>query len=93
MRTGDASSLHRCLELDDGELSLELLPELHELTYFGSGNTGNAFTSFIDSRQEAGRPLTLVHRSPSPDRISSVPSLEPPSIIPAGDKAGSDLDT
>ena len=90
---GLVEELSRCLELDDGELSLELLAELHELTYFGSGNTSDAFTSFIDSRQEAGRPLTLVRRSPSPDRISSVPSLEPPSIIPAGDKAGSDLDT
>ena len=83
----------RCLELDDGELPLELLPELQELTCSGSGNTGDAFTSFIDARQDAGRPVTLVHHSPRPDRSSSVPPLEPPSTTSAGDEAGSDLDT
>jgi hypothetical protein len=45
--------------LEDGELPLELLPELQELTHSGSGNTGDAFTSFIDARQNAGRPVTL----------------------------------
>ena len=54
-----------CLGLEDGEPPLELLPELQELTYFGSGNTSGAFTSFIDSRQNAGRPVTLVHKSSS----------------------------
>ena len=57
---GLVEELSRCLELDDGELPLELLPELQELTYFGSDNTDDAFTSFIDARQDAGRPLTLV---------------------------------
>ena len=90
---GLVEELSRCLELDDGELPLELLPELQELTYSGSGNTGDTFTSFIDARQDAGRPLTLVRRSPSPDSGSSVSSLETPSIPPAGDEAGSDLDT
>jgi hypothetical protein len=52
--------LSDCLELDDGELPLELLPELQELTYSGSGNIGNAFTSFIDARENVGRPVTLV---------------------------------
>jgi hypothetical protein len=90
---GFVEELSRCLELDDGELPLELLPELQELTYSGSGNTGDAFTSFIDARQDAGHPLALVRRSPSPDRGSSVSSIETPSIPPAGDEAGSDLDT
>ena len=91
---GLVEELSRCLELEDEELLLELLPELQELTYFGSGNTGNAFTSFIESRQDAGRPLTLVRRSPSPDRGgSSVPPLGPPLNTPAGDEAGMDLDT
>ena len=90
---GLVEELSRCLELDDGELPLELLPELQELTYSGSGNTRDAFTSFIDARQDAGHPLTLVRRSPSPDRGSSVPPLEPPSTTPAGDEAGSDLNT
>jgi hypothetical protein len=50
----------RCLQLDDGELPLEVLPELQELTYSGSGDTGGAFTSFIDARQNTGRPITLI---------------------------------
>ena len=90
---GLVEELSRCLELDDGELPFEVLPELQELTYFGSGNTGDAFTSFIDSRQDAGRPITLVRHSPSPDQSSSVSSLESPSTTPTGDEAGSDLDT
>ena len=45
-----------CLGLEDGEL----LPELQELTYFGSGDTGDAFTSFIEARRNASRPGTLV---------------------------------
>jgi hypothetical protein len=49
----------RCLELDDGEHVLELLPELQELTYSGSNDTSDVFTSFIDPRQEAGRLVTL----------------------------------
>ena len=57
---GLVEGLSCCLELDDGEFPLELLHELQELTYFVSGNTGDVFTSFIDVRQDAGRPLTLV---------------------------------
>jgi hypothetical protein len=49
----------RCLELDDGEPSLGLLPELQELAYSRSSKTGDAFTSFIDARQKAGRPVAL----------------------------------
>ena len=90
---GLVGELSRCLELDDGELPLGLLPELQELIYSGSGDTGDVFTSFVDARQDAGRPLTLVHRRPSQDQGSSVPSLEPPSISPASDEARSDLDT
>ena len=55
---GLVEELSRCLELDDEELPLELLPELQELAY--SGKTGNAFTSFIKTRQDAGHPITLV---------------------------------
>jgi hypothetical protein len=57
---GLVEEVSRCLELDDGEFPLELLHELQELTYIGSGNTGDVFTSFIGARQDAGRPLTLV---------------------------------
>ena len=69
---GLVEELSRSLELDDGELPLELLPELQELTYSGSGDTGDMFTSFIDARQDAGRSISLVRRSPSPDPGSSV---------------------
>jgi hypothetical protein len=56
---GLVEDLSRCLRLDDGELPLDLLPELQELTYSGSGDAGDSFTSFIDARQNAGRPITL----------------------------------
>jgi hypothetical protein len=63
---GLVEELSRCLRSEDGELPLELLPELQELTYSGSGDAGDAFASFIDSRQNAGRPVTLVHHISSP---------------------------
>jgi hypothetical protein len=60
---GLVGELSRCLQLEDGEHPLELLPELQELTYPGSVDTVAEFTSFIDARQKAGRPVTL-HRGP-----------------------------
>ena len=57
---GLVDDLFRCLRLEDVEPPLELLPELQELTYPGGRNTAVAFTSFIDARQNAGRPVTLV---------------------------------
>jgi hypothetical protein len=56
---GLVKELSRSLRLDDGELPLELLPELQELTYSGSGNA-DGFTSFIVSRHNAGQPVTLM---------------------------------
>jgi hypothetical protein len=56
---GLVRELSRCLRLDDEEHPLELLPELQKLTYSWSGNAGDAFTSFIIARQNAGRPVTL----------------------------------
>jgi hypothetical protein len=94
--TGLVEDLSRCLESDDGELPLDLLPELEELTYSGSVDTGDAFTPFIDAHQDAGRSITLLRRSPSPDPSSRASSLEPSEaspIIPASGEAGSDLDT
>jgi hypothetical protein len=58
--SGLVNDLSRCLELEDGELPLELLPELQGLIYSGSGDASGAFTSFINARQNAGRPVTLV---------------------------------
>ena len=60
VRRGLVEKLSRCLRLDDGEHPLEVLPELEELTYSGSGNANDAFSSFIDARQNAGRPVTLI---------------------------------
>ena len=92
---GLVKELSRCLQLDDGGLPLELLPELQELTYFGSGDTSDAFTSFVEARKEVGRSIALLRRTPSPDPSSLAPSLqvEPSSIISANGKARSDLDT
>jgi hypothetical protein len=56
---GLVEDLSRCLLLEDGELPLEVLPELQELTYYGSGDTGDVFTPFIDARRNAGRPVKL----------------------------------
>lgn len=53
---------HRYLQLEDGKLPLELLAELQELTYSGSGGIGDTFTSFTGTRQNAGRPVTLTRR-------------------------------
>jgi len=49
--------ISRSLEIDDGESPLELLPELKELHY---PRFHDAFQAFIDARQDAGRPVTLI---------------------------------
>jgi hypothetical protein len=58
---GLVGELSRSLRPDDEELPLELLPELQELTFTGSGDVSDAFTSFIDARENAGHPVTLAH--------------------------------
>ena len=89
---GLVKELTGCLESDDGELPLEVLPELQQLTYSGSEDTSDAFTPLIDARQNAGVPLALVHCSPSPGHEYSLSSLEPLSIASASGEAGSDPD-
>ena len=67
--SGLVEQLSRCLELEneDGELPLELLPVLQELTYSASGTVGDAFASFISACQNAGRPVTCRNgRNPCP---------------------------
>ena len=59
---GLVEELSHSLRLDDGEHPLETLPELQELTYSGRGDTDDAFKSFIDARQDAGCPVTLIRR-------------------------------
>jgi hypothetical protein len=72
---GLVEELSQCLELDGGRLPLWLLPELQELQvpYSEDGDTGDAFSSFIEARQNAGYFINLVRRdrSPSPDPSSS----------------------
>ena len=55
---------------DDGDF-VELLPELQKLIYSGSEDE---FTSFIDTSQNAGRPVTLVHLGvgPPPDMREAI---------------------
>ena len=60
IRNGLVNDVSRCLKLEGGELPLELLPKLHKLVYYGSNNTCNVFTSFINARRNAGHPVTLV---------------------------------
>ena len=60
IQSGLIKDLSRCLQLEDGELPLELLPELHKLECYGGADTGEAFTSFIDARRNVGLPVTLV---------------------------------
>ena len=68
LRIGDGliKEVSRSLRLDDGEVPLELLPELQSLTYSEIDSTGDAFTPFIDARQNAGHPVTVVHPNPRP---------------------------
>jgi hypothetical protein len=88
---GLVEELSLCLQLEDGQLPLELLPELEELTYAGSGGIGDAFTSFVDARQNADRPITITQVRPSPS-----PSPKPSSsvsITQTNNEAGNHRDT
>ena len=82
----------RCLRLEDGEHLLDLIPELQELTYDGSGDTGDAFTPFIDARQNEGHPVSLVfHRIPSLNPSES--SSKAPAITSASGEDGKNTET
>ena len=53
--------LYCSLRLGDGEAPImDVFPELQELSYSANDDTGDAFTAFIDMRQDAGHPVTLV---------------------------------
>jgi len=58
---GVIGKLSRSLQSDDAESPNDLLPELKELAYCPTNDNADAFTGFIDARQNAGRPVTLVH--------------------------------
>jgi hypothetical protein len=86
---GLVEGVSRCLRLEDGELPMELLPELQELIYIGKRDTGGAFASFIDARKNAGRPVTLVRDDPS--RSPSLLSLGP-AVTSLSDEDGNDIE-
>ena len=90
---GLVEQVSRCLRLEDGELPLELLPELQELTYYGSGDAGDAFTPFIDARQNAGHPVTLVFRCILSPGHPLESSSKAPAIMLASGEAGNDTET
>ena len=54
--------LSRALQPGEEESPAELLPELQELSYSVTGGSHDAFTPFIDTRQKAGRPVTLIRQ-------------------------------
>ena len=58
--------LRRSLQLGDGESPDDLLPELKELAYSPRSNNADAFSGFIDARQNAGHPVTLIHLKNAP---------------------------
>jgi hypothetical protein len=53
--------LSRSLPSGDEEMPMDILPNLEELCYAG-GDIGGAFTSFINERKAAGRPVRLESR-------------------------------
>jgi len=72
------------LQIEDGESSMELLPELKELSYCVFDDDDDAFASFVDARQNYGYPVALVRRvmirrlgSPTESLLSV--TFEPPS--------------
>jgi hypothetical protein len=52
--------ISRSLQVVDGVTQSELLPDLQELRFTVPRSDPNAFNAFIDARQNAGRPVTLV---------------------------------
>ena len=80
--------LSRCLRPNDGEHPLDVLPELQELSYTGTDDIGDAFTSFLDARQDAGHPVDLLF----PNK-SYVWSSEEGSSEAGSSEVGSDFDT
>jgi len=63
---GLIKDLARSLQSENEEPPLELLPELDGLVYYKEGDPTDAFTSFINTRQIAGRSVTAFHSPPSP---------------------------
>ncbi len=58
---GLVEQISRSLKLGDAESPTGLLPELLELSYSAIYASHDAFTPFVDARQNADRPVTLIH--------------------------------
>jgi hypothetical protein len=56
-----AEQLSRALQPGEEESPTELLPELQELSYPATASSLNVFAQFIDARQKAGYPVTMIH--------------------------------
>ena len=54
------SSLSQALQSDNGESALEILPNLKEVGYSGGDDSRDLFSRFIDEREVAGHPVTLI---------------------------------
>ena len=50
------------LQPGDGESPTDLFPDLQELSY-PARSSEKAFTPFVDARQKADRPVTVIHPS------------------------------
>ena len=53
--------LSHSLQPGEGESLMELLPELQGLSYHLTDASHDVFAKFIDSRQQAGHPVTVTH--------------------------------
>ena len=60
VNVGLIGQLSRALQPGEDESPVELLPELQKLSYSSTGASHDAFSQFIDARQKAGRPVTVV---------------------------------
>ncbi|KAH9959301.1 hypothetical protein BC827DRAFT_1156318 [Russula dissimulans] len=52
--------LSRSLQSDGGDTPMELLPMLKELSFTGTEDAGDVFAPFIDAREIAGRPVSVM---------------------------------
>lgn len=68
---GLVGDLSHSLQLNDGEsLPEELLPELKQVSYSAIDDADDMFTPFINARQKAGRPVTMIRHNTSPSESS-----------------------
>ena len=61
VETALVEQIARALRPGEEESPMELLPELQRLSYSARDPSRNAFTNFIEARQKAGRPVTVIH--------------------------------